>query len=118
MKMTIGTTYSTPGCALTIAPQMTFASQTDCGDYDIDTIGYAVCRFLRNNERACSKYVTMSYRMRFAKGKARKPKRCCFFAPAKLLELPGETVRVVLSVDPDGVTVECVSLYETYRAVS
>ncbi len=118
MKMTIGTAYSTLGCTLTVTPQMVFTSQVDCGDYDLNTIGYAVCRFLRSDERARSKYVTMSYRMRFAKGKDRRAKRCCFFVPAKLLDLPGETARVVLSVDPNGVTVERVSLYETYRAVS
>lgn len=110
MKMTIGTGYGALSCELSTALDMPFTTQIDCGEYTSDTIRYAVCRFLRKNRNARDKYVTMSYKMRFAKGKARRAKRCRFVAPAKLLELPGACVHVTLSVDPAGVMVESVSI--------
>ena len=116
MKMTTGIGYGALSCKLSTASDMSFTAQFDCGEYASDTIRYAVCRFLRKNRKACDKYVTMSYKMRFEKGKARRPKRCWFVAPAKALELPGASINVTLSVDPVGVTVESVSIYSTYHA--
>ncbi len=118
MEMKIGNEYTSLACTLCVAHNLVFSSQTDCGDYDVDAIAYAVCSFLRNDIRARSKYVTMSYRMRFAEGEARRAKRCTFLAPAERLGLPDATVRATLSVDPSGVTVESISLYESWRAVS
>lgn len=110
MKMTIGTGYGALSCELSVADDMVFTSEVSCEGYLAESIRYAVCRFLRKNRQACDRYVTMSYKMRFAKGKARKAKRCRFTAPAKLLELPGGSVEVILAVDPVGVTVKSVSI--------
>lgn len=110
MKMTIGTGYGSLSCGLSVADDMAFTSEVSCEGYMAESIRYAVCRFLRKNRQACGRYVTMSYKMRFAKGKARKAKLCKFTAPAKLLELPGGSVETILAVDPTGVTVRSVSL--------
>lgn len=110
MKMTVGTGYGALSCELSVADDMVFTSEVSCEGYAAESIRYAICRFLRKNRQACNRYVTMSYKMRFAKGKARKAKRCRFTAPAKLLELPGGSVEAILTVDPTGVTVKSVSI--------
>ena len=110
MKMTIGAGYGSLSCELSVADDMVFTSEVNCEGYMAESIRYAICRFLRKNSQACDRYVTMSYRMRFAKGKARKAKLCRFTAPAKLLELPGGSVETILAVDPTGVTVKSVSI--------
>lgn len=115
MKLSIGTDYSKLACELNVSPKMTCSAQVDCGDYDLPTIGYAACRYLRRNAVAREKYVTMSYRMRFATGRNRRAQRRCLVVPAKLLELPGETASIAMTVDPFGITIENVSIFETRK---
>lgn len=111
MKLTTGNGYGALSCDLTVAEDMSFTSEVNCEGYASESISYAACRFLRRSQQARNRYVTMSYKMRFAKGKGRRAKRCRFIAPAKLMELPGGSVLVTLSVDPAGVTVESVSIF-------
>ncbi len=110
MKMTTGFGYGALSAELAVAKDMVFTSEVDCGDLTQDAVRYAVCRFLRKNPAACDRYVTMSYRLRFATGRDRRARRCRFTAPARAMELPGRRVVVTLSVDPGGVTVESVSI--------
>ncbi len=115
MKLSVGTDYSKLACELSVSPKMTCSTQVECGDYDLSTIGYAACRYLRRNVVAREKYITMSYRMRFATGRDRRAQRCCLVVPAKLLELPGETVSIAMTVDPFGITIRSVSIFEDRR---
>ena len=76
-----------------------------------DTLLYAVCRFIRRSGTLRREYVWASCRLRLENGRARRPQRRCFVAPAPLLELPCGWVAVNVSVGPAGVTVERIGLY-------
>lgn len=75
-----------------------------------DTAVYAVKRFITHSpvlRRACT---CRSYRLRI--GEKRSYLRTLKFeAPARLLELPGASIRVTLQVSQRGVAVAAVSLY-------
>ncbi len=110
MKLTTGTGYGALTCDLSVSPNLSFYTKTDC-DLELDSIGYAACRFLRHTNKLCRTYVKKSYDLRFAKGKARKPVRCFFVAPSALMELPGAWTHVRITVSPAGVVVDHVGIY-------
>lgn len=108
MKMSTGGGYRTLTCNLSVSPQLSLKTSVPC-PYEADTIAYAVCRFLRHST-VTSQYVTESYRLRFAKGKARRSVTRWFLAAAAPMGLPEGCVLARVSISPDGVTLEHVSL--------
>ncbi len=113
MNMILGTGENALVCALEVSRSV--CVETDASmSVGRDTLLYAVCRFLRHSKSLCGKYVWMSYRMRLASGRARKPQRCRFVAPAPLLELSAGWVEAEVSVSPVGVTVERVALLSEF----
>ena len=115
MKMTSENEYGSYACELIAAKELRFHADFPC-DVELDTVRYAVCRFLRKSKSLCKEYVKESYRLRLASGKGRKTKRRWCLAPAALLELPGAWVHIGVSISATGVTVEQVGLHETYEA--
>lgn len=74
-----------------------------------DTAVYAVKRFISHSpilRRACT---YRSYRLRIG-GKGKKLRSLTFEVPARLLELPGASVRATLQVNQQGVSIAAVSL--------
>ena len=59
---------------LKTAQQLRFRSEYRC-ELDCETLGYAVCRFLLHNPSLLNRLATESCRLRFERGKARRPVR-------------------------------------------
>lgn len=115
MKLTIENGYGSLSCDVSAAKSLRVLNWTDT-PLEPDVAAYAVCRFLRKSRALCGEYVRESYRLRLAKGKARKTKYRSFLAPASLMELPGVWCAVKLYVSSSGVVVEAVGLYLSIEA--
>lgn len=113
MKMVSKTAASTCTCQLQAAKELHFSSCVDCL-LAVESVGYAACRFIRRSPALRHTLTQESYRLRLAKGRERRKQYHSFVAPAALMELPGAWVSVRLTVDPEGVTVEGMSLSEEY----
>ena len=73
--------------------------------YGREAITYALTRFFRKNACAREKLVTQSWKMRFAKGKGRRPCNITLTIPAAALELPCGTAQIRLTVDANGIEI-------------
>ena len=82
------------------------AMKTSIGEFDAETVSYAVCRLFAKSEKFCREYVTESYYMRLAKGKARRARKHRCVVPAFLAELDGELLQIDFTVDVVGVTIQ------------
>lgn len=107
--MTIkGSAYS---CELNAAANVRFQLDLPVPE---DTAVYAVKRFISHSpilRRVCT---YRSYRLRIGiKGK--RLRTLTFEVPARLLELPGSSVRATLQVNQQGVTITAVSLSDNTR---
>lgn len=94
---------------ITGAQQLHFRSAYPC-DLCPEALVYAVCRFLSCMPSLLNPLAEESCRMRFSKGKGRRPVRRRFTAPALLLELPGVWAVVDLLVGPETITVTGLTL--------
>ena len=86
----------------------------ELGELCSDAVVYAVSRLFSSSAAMCRSCVTESYAMRIATGKGRRSARHSCVVPAALAEIDGNWLRVSYSVDPEGVTIQSVSLFDSY----
>ena len=79
-----------------------------------EAVVYAVSRLFASCGELRRSCVTESYAMRIASGKGRKPRRRSCVLPAALVEIDGGWLRVGYTVSTEGVTIQSVSLYDSY----
>lgn len=113
MIMRYGTDEHAICCRITPAKELRFFAQVPCHP-ELDTVGYAVCRFFRKNPSLCRTCAGESYRIRLSSGRSRKSRRHQCLLPAFLLELPGGWADIRYTVDAIGVTVQEVRLLKDY----
>ncbi len=109
MKLILGNEPLAASCALEAGKNVRVEGDL-ASSVPRDTLLYAVCRFIRHSGTLSRRYVWTSCRLRLESGRARRPQRRCFVAPAPLLQLPRGWAAVNVSVGPAGVTVERVTL--------
>jgi hypothetical protein len=95
------------------AQELRFRSDDPC-DLLPDAAFYAVCRFLARTPSLLNPIAAESCRLRFERGKARRPVRRHCTAPALLLELPGAWATVDFLVGAETVAVTSVTLSAEY----
>ena len=98
MKMT----YRGLECRIKARPDLNAA----IGELCSEAVVYGVSRLMSKSESVCREYVCESYRMRLATGKGRRSKRHSCVIPAFLAEIDGELLRIDLTVDGSGVTIQ------------
>lgn len=98
MKMT----YKGLECQIKARPGL----DASMGELCSDAVIYGVSRLLARSESACREYVCQSYRMRLATGKGRRSQRRRCIIPAFLAEIDGELLRIDLTIDCSGVTIQ------------
>ena len=103
--------YKNLSCRFEFAKTFSF-SGFKADEYGEDTVLYALRRFFCNNPRVLKNFVTLSWKLRFAKGSERKPHFFILTAPASMFELPCGRVWVRLKVTASGVTVLAYTLFE------
>lgn len=113
MKLVSRTASHSVTCQIEAAKELRLRTQTPCALLP-ESVGYAACRFLRSSSALRHSLAEESYRLRLAKGRARRTLRRSIVAPAALMELPGSWAQVSLTVTPIGVTVTGVRLCEEY----
>ncbi len=109
MRLTLGNEPVAASCTLTVSNTVRVEIAPSLS-VNRDTLLYAVCRFIRHSSSLCREYIGMSWQLRLQSGRARRPKRRSFVAPAALLELSRGWVCVSVSVNPAGVTIDRVAL--------
>ena len=95
------------------AQDLRFRSDDPC-DLLPDAAFYAVCRFLARTPSLLNPIAAESCRLRFERGRARRPVRRRYTAPALLLELPGAWAMVDFLVGAETVVVTAVALSQEY----
>ena len=105
MEMSYGTGGQGLRCRVTAARDLRLSGAL-FRELPPDTAAYALCRFLCRSEQLSRAYTLMSYRLRLASGRGRRPRRERFSAPAALLELGAGWIRAEVTVSPEGVTGE------------
>lgn len=113
MKMTYGTGWSAVSCQIAADPNLRVENRLS-PSLEPDTIRYAVCRFFVKTQSLCHTYTWESYRLRLARGKARRPRRHSCAVPGPLMELPAGWVQIRFQVDPSGVTIRQITLTADY----
>lgn len=113
MKMTIGAGYSAITCTISAAKDFRYRGEMPCG-FALDTLRYAVCRYIRKDEELRSDCVRKSYRFRLAR--RQKPVRCTRLVPARDLHLPGHWAQFAFIINAEGVTVTGLSLLDELPA--
>ncbi len=78
---------------------------TAIGELCPEAVAYALCRMFVRTPVLCRRYVTESYRMRLATGKARRPRRYDCTVSGRAAEINAAQLRVWFTVSPDGITV-------------
>ncbi len=111
MKMT----YGALTCAFAVSEHLAVMSEVPIS-YDDRTVGYAVRRFFLHCEKLHKECTFQSWKLRVAKGKARKRQHFHYILPAALLELPGRWVRISGIIDAVGVTVDRVRIMNRFAA--
>ena len=91
------------------AQPLRFHSEYRC-ELEPETLAYAVFRFLRHNPGLLRRLAAESFRLRFEKGKRRRPVRRRCRAPAMLLELPGAWATVDFLVGAEELLVSALTL--------
>ena len=95
------------------AHELRFRSDDPC-DLLPAALFYAVCRFLVRTPSLLNPIAAESCRLRFERGKARRPVRRRCTAPALLLELPGAWATVDFLVGAETIVVMAVTLSAEY----
>jgi hypothetical protein len=116
MTLRYGTREHAICCRIAPAKELRFFSQVPCS-LERDTVGYAVCRFVRNTPALCHSCAAESYRIRLSSGRMRRTRRRQCILPALLLELPGSWAHILYTVDAVGVSIQEVRLLKDYPRV-
>ncbi len=97
-------TYS---CPVSAARGLRFDLRVPC-DLEVESLVYAVRRFIRRSPVLLGDFAGESYGLRLSRGRVRRR----FVAPAALLELPGSWAAVSLRVLPTGAEITRIGLYD------
>lgn len=96
--------YGTCTCKIEVAPDAKIIRDDIC-DLEDATVGYAVCKYVRKNAILCKGLVLESYNLRLCNGKKSRPQKHKIIVLAHKMSLPGEKIKVYLTVNRKGVIV-------------
>ena len=112
----ISTTYrnSTISCNLAMADRWT-ANLRYPSELLSESVAYAALRAIRKDKTLREQLVSISYRLRFAKGKQTRSRRVTAVVSGALFDAPDATATLFLMINANGVYIERVNLLPSLK---